>query len=289
MKLVRYGASGAERPGMVDRGGQLRDLSPICADIDLGTDPGLIERLSGLSVEALELVTEPVRFGPPVARTTKLIGIGLNYRNHAIEANLPVPSEPMIFLKAPSCISGANDPIVLPPGSRKTDWEVELGIVIGKCASNLAPSRVIEHIAGYLVVNDVSEREFQNERGGTWDKGKGCDSFGPLGPWLVTTDEVPDCQDLDLWLDVNGVAMQRGNTGDMIFGCEEIVSYVSRFMTLLPGDIITTGTPAGVGLGREPQLYLSPGDVVRLGVSGLGVQCQSVVGGEGRLGRLNTD
>jgi len=276
MKLLRHGPVGAERPGILDSVGLVRDLSGICDDIDLARDPELIERVARLDLALLPLADARVRLGPPLAQVGKFLAIGLNYRDHAEEAGLPIPAEPVLFTKANSCIVGPNDDIVLPKGSRKTDWEVELGIVIGKRASYVEEADALGHVAGYLLVNDVSEREYQNERGGTWDKGKGCDTFGPIGPWLVTADEVPDPQALDMWLDVNGKRMQRGNTQTMIFSCAHIVSYVSRFMTLLPGDIITTGTPPGVGLGMKPPVYLKSGDVVTLGIEGLGTQRQRV-------------
>jgi 2-keto-4-pentenoate hydratase/2-oxohepta-3-ene-1,7-dioic acid hydratase in catechol pathway len=276
MKLVRFGQPGAERPGVLDADGEVRDLSAHCKDLDL-REPGLLARLAGLDIAALPRAA-PTRLGAPVAFVGKFIGVGLNYRDHALEAGLPIPMEPVIFSKAASCVTGPNDGIVLPPGSTKTDWEVELGIVIGRRAAHVTEAAALDHIAGYLVVNDVSEREYQNERGGTWDKGKGCDTFGPIGPWLVTPDEIPDPQALDLWLDVNGAPMQRGATAQMIFSCVEIVAYLSRFMTLLPGDVITTGTPPGVGLGLKPPRYLAAGDVVRLGISGLGEQQQVVRG-----------
>lgn len=276
MKLLRFGAVGAERPGLLDAAGVVRDLSAHCDDIDLAAEPGLIERLRTLDAASLPRLVGAQRFGPPLRHVGKFIAIGLNYRDHAIESNLPIPAEPVVFTKANSSIVGPDDDIILPPGSVKTDWEVELGIVIGRRASFVSLADALEHVAGYLVVDDVSEREYQNERGGTWDKGKGCDTFGPIGPWLVTADEVSDPQALNLWLDVNGEPMQRGNTRTMIFSCAEIVSYVSRFMTLMPGDIITTGTPPGVGMGKKPPVYLKAGDVVTLGIDGLGEQHQAV-------------
>jgi 2,4-diketo-3-deoxy-L-fuconate hydrolase len=276
MKLVRHGPVGSERAGIIDDRGGLRDLAVEIGDLDLDV-ADLFGRIADLDPASLPELDPATRLGPPVARVGKFIGIGLNYRDHAEEAGLPIPAEPVLFMKATSAVSGPGDPIVLPPGSRKTDWEVELGIVIGQRASHVSESRALAHVAGFLVVNDVSEREYQNERGGTWDKGKGCDSFGPIGPWLVTREEVPDPQALALWLDLNGVPMQRGSTSEMIFSCAEILAYLSRFMTLLPGDIITTGTPPGVGLGRTPPIYLKAGDVVTLGISGLGAQRQEVV------------
>ena len=278
MKLVRYGPAGQERPGVLDSHGSLRDLSGVITELrgDTLGEAGLAA-LRALALERLPLVPGAPRLGAPVAGVGKLIGIGLNYRDHAQEAGLPIPSEPILFMKATSCISGPNDPIVLPRGSVKTDWEAELGIVIGSTARDVGLAQALEHVAGYCVVNDVSEREFQLERGGQWDKGKGCDSFGPIGPWLVTREEIPDPQNLPIWLDVNGEPRQRGHTATMIFSCREIVSYVSRFMTLLPGDVIATGTPPGVGLGMKPPRYLKAGDVVRLSIEGLGVQQQTVV------------
>ncbi len=276
MKFLRYGPTGKERPGVLDADNRIRDLSAHCRDIDPAADPNLLDRLAAVDVESLPVVQGSPRLGPPLRQVGKFIAIGLNYRDHAIESNLPIPTEPVIFTKATSCIVGPDDDIVLPPGSVRTDWEVELGIVIGRRASHVPIDRAREHVAGYLLVHDVSEREYQIDRGGTWDKGKGCDTFGPLGPWLVSRDEVDDPQALDLSLDVNGEPRQRGNTRTMIFGCDELVSYVSRFMTLLPGDVITTGTPPGVGMGMKPPVYLKAGDVVSLSISGLGSQRQTV-------------
>lgn len=253
----------------------MRDLRNIVHDIDLWV-PNLMDRIRSADVNALPKVVGRPRLGPPIANVGKFIAIGLNYRDHAEEAGLPIPAEPIVFSKATSCIVGPCDDIILPRGSEKTDWEVELGMVIGKRASYVADTEAMEHVAGFILANDVSERSYQNERGGTWDKGKGCDSFGPIGPWLVTRDEVPDCQDLDLWLALNGRRVQTGNTSNMIFTCAEIISYVSQFMTLLPGDIVITGTPPGVGLGMKPPMYLRHGDVVSLGISGLGKQRQHV-------------
>jgi 2-keto-4-pentenoate hydratase/2-oxohepta-3-ene-1,7-dioic acid hydratase in catechol pathway len=277
MKLVRYGPRGREKPGRIDAAGQLRDLSAHCASI--GWDelaPAGLKRLAAIDPASLPRVRGNPRLGVPFTGISKFIGIGLNYRDHAIEAGMPIPTEPVVFMKATSCISGPGDPILLPPGSVKTDWEVELAIVIGREARQVSEAKALDHVAGYCVVNDVSERAYQLERGGQWDKGKGCDSFGPIGPWLVTKDEVPDPQNLKLWLEVNGRRVQNGSTATMIFGCREIVSYLSRFMTLLPGDVITTGTPPGVGLGMKPPRFLGAGDTVRLGVEGLGEQCQTV-------------
>ena len=279
MKLLRYGPAGRERPGLLDAEGRIRDLSAHLPD--LGPDALAPERLAALArldPSSLPLVEGTPRLGVPVAGVGKFIAIGLNYADHAAESNLPIPTEPVVFTKAISSLSGPNDPVMLPRDSVKGDWEVELGIVIGRRAAYVEEAEALAHVAGYCLVNDVSEREFQIERGGTWDKGKGCDTFGPVGPWLVTADEVGDPQDLDMWLDLNGRRMQTGNTRTMIFGCAEIVSYVSRFMTLMPGDIITTGTPPGVGMGIKPApVYLKPGDVMTLGIAKLGEQRQEVV------------
>jgi 2,4-didehydro-3-deoxy-L-rhamnonate hydrolase len=276
MKLVRFGNPGAEKPGLIDDQGRLRDLSDVVADITpANLSRSTLQKIAAIAPSELPLVAGEPRLGVPVAGVGKFIAIGLNYADHAAEANLPLPSEPIVFLKAITALTGPNDVVVLPKGSKKSDWEVELGIVIGTRASYVERGEALAHVAGYCVVNDVSEREYQMERGGTWDKGKGCDSFGPVGPWLVTTDEVSDPQALDVWLDVNGQRMQRGNTRTMIFDCAEIVSYVSRFMTLMPGDIIATGTPPGVGMGKKPApVYLKPGDVMTLGIEGLGTQRQ---------------
>lgn len=280
MKLVRYGARGAEKPGLVDANGKIRDLSGAVADLaPESLAPAVLAKLSGINAASLPEVAGDVRLGVPVGGVGKFVAVGLNYADHAAEANLPIPAEPIVFQKAVTSLNGPNDAIMLPRGSRKTDWEVELGIVIGTATSYVERADAHRHIAGYCVVNDVSEREYQMERGGTWDKGKGCDTFGPVGPWLVTADEVPDPQALDIWLDVNGKRMQEGNTRTMIFDCFEIVSYVSRFMTLMPGDIIATGTPPGVGMGKKPSpIFLAEGDVVTLGIEGLGVQTQTVRG-----------
>jgi len=278
MKLVRYGKPGKEKPGLIDAQGQLRDLSAVIADIgpaQLG-DVALA-KLQRLNPDKLPLVKGKPRLGSPVQGVGKFIAIGLNYADHAAESGLPVPAEPVVFMKATSCIQGANDAVMLPKGSVKTDWEVELGVVIGTRARYVSQKDALNHVAGYCTVNDVSEREYQLERGGTWDKGKGCDTFGPLGPWLVTRDEVPNPQKLGLWLEVNGQRVQTGNTKTMIFGVAKIVSYLSQFMTLLPGDVITTGTPPGVGMGRKPPLFLKAGDTMVLGVDGLGAQHQTVV------------
>ncbi|MBB5747661.1 fumarylacetoacetate hydrolase family protein [Brevundimonas variabilis] len=279
MKLLRYGPKGHEKPGLLDDSGGIRDLSGQVTDItpDLIHGEGL-SRLMQIDPASLPVVEGPVRHGVPLSGSRKFIAIGLNFADHAAESGLPEPSEPVIFMKAISCLSGPDDDVVIPRGSLKTDWEVELGIVIGKPASYVELPDALDHVAGYVLINDVSERAYQIERGGTWDKGKGCDTFGPVGPWLVTSDEVADVQNLDMWLDLNGKRMQTGNTRTMIFGVAEIVSYVSHFMTLEPGDLITTGTPPGVGLGQKPEpLYLKPGDVMRLGIEGLGEQSQTVV------------
>ncbi len=279
MKLLRYGPAGQERPGLLDGEGRIRDLSGHVPDIspECLTSAGLAA-LAALDSQSLPPVDGTPRLGVPVAGVGKFIAIGLNYADHAEESNLPVPQEPVVFTKATSSLTGPNDVVMLPRDSVKSDWEVELGIVIGRPASYVEEAEALDHVAGYCVVNDVSEREYQIERGGTWDKGKGCDTFGPVGPWLVTKDEVPDPQCLGMWLDVNGQRMQTGNTRTMIFGVAEIVSYLSRFMTLLPGDIVTTGTPPGVGLGKKPHpVFLNPGDVMALGIDGLGEQRQDVV------------
>ncbi|GAA0765654.1 MULTISPECIES: fumarylacetoacetate hydrolase family protein [Brevundimonas] len=279
MKLLRYGPVGQEKPGTLDSEGRIRDLSGIVADItpDQLWGEGLAA-LKAVDPETLPLVEGAPRYGVPVNGVRKFIAIGLNFADHAAESNLPIPEEPVVFTKAVSCLTGPNDTVVIPRGSEKTDWEVELGIVIGKRASYVEQADALDHVAGYVLINDVSERAFQTERGGTWDKGKGCDTFGPVGPWIVTTDEIGDVQQLDMWLDLNGKRMQTGNTKTMIFGVAEIVSYVSQFMTLEPGDLITTGTPPGVGLGQKPEpFYLKAGDVMELGIEKLGVQRQQVV------------
>ena len=278
MKLMRYGAKGAEKPALVDAQGQVRDLSGELADITAATlTPHGLQRLRALDVNELPVVASPGRIAPPWAGCEKFVCIGLNYADHAAESGLPIPKEPIIFMKPISARVGPNDPVVLPQGSVKSDWEVELGVVIGSKARYVSEADALKHVAGYCVVNDVSEREYQIERGGTWDKGKGCDTFGPVGPWLVTADEVPDPQALDMWLDVNGHRYQKGSTRTMIFGVAQLVSYVSRFMTLYPGDLITTGTPPGVGMGVKPSaVYLKAGDTMRLSIQGLGEQTQSV-------------
>ncbi|MDQ1192159.1 2,4-diketo-3-deoxy-L-fuconate hydrolase [Brevundimonas vesicularis] len=278
MKLLRYGPKGQEKPGTLDAEGRIRDLSGYIADItpDQLYGPAL-EALKAIDPTTLPLVEGQPRYGVPINGVRKFLAIGLNFADHAAESNLPIPEEPVLFTKAITCLNGPNDDVVIPRGSEKTDWEVELGIVIGKPASYVTKAEALDHVAGYVLINDVSERAYQTERGGTWDKGKGCDTFGPVGPWLVTTDEVGDVQDLDMWLDLNGKRMQTGNTRTMIFGVAEIVSYLSEFMTLKPGDLITTGTPPGVGLGQKPPLYLKAGDTVRLGIQKLGEQGQTFV------------
>jgi 2,4-diketo-3-deoxy-L-fuconate hydrolase len=278
MKLVRYGNAGREKPGMLDAGGVLRDLSQVVDDIggDALTKEG-IERLRALDPEALLKVTGAPRLGAPVGHVGKIICVGLNYADHAAESGQPVPTQPVIFMKATSAIVGAFDDVMIPPGSEKTDWEVELGVVIGDAARNVSRENALDHVAGYLIVNDVSERAFQFDHGGQWVKGKGCDTFAPLGPWLVTRDEIPDPQDLAMHLSVNGHRYQDGNTRTMIFNVATLVSHISRYMALLPGDVISTGTPPGVGLGQKPPVYLKPGDVMELGIDGLGAQRQRVV------------
>ena len=278
MKLARYGNPGQERPGILDKDGWLRDLSAIVTDFtaDILTRQGLA-RLAALDPATLPLVPGSPRYGTPVARVGKMICVGMNYAEHAAETNAPVPEEPVLFMKATSAIGGANDDVIIPRGSVKTDWEVELGIVIGDVARDVSIDSALDHVAGYAVINDLSEREFQLERGGQWVKGKSCDTFGPIGPWLVTADEIPDPQNLSLWLEVNGHRYQNGNTRTMVFGVAHLVSYISRFMTLMPGDVISSGTPAGVGLGQHPPTYLRAGDIIELGIDGLGRQRQRVL------------
>jgi 2,4-diketo-3-deoxy-L-fuconate hydrolase len=278
MKLLRYGNPGKEKPGLLDAEGKIRDLSGVVPDIDpaqLGAVA--MAKLRKANVSKLPVVRGNPRIGCPVNGVGKFIAIGLNFADHAAESGVPIPKEPVVFMKATSCIQGPNDPVMLPRGSTKTDWEVELGVVIGTRARYVSKKDALAHVAGYCVINDVSEREYQLERGPQWDKGKGCDTFGPIGPWLVTPDEIANVQRLDMWLDVNGKRMQKGNTRTMIFGVAQLVSYVSHFMTLMPGDVITTGTPPGVGLGMKPPTYLKKGDVVTLGIEGLGEQRQDVV------------
>ncbi|MDB6001803.1 MAG: 5-carboxymethyl-2-hydroxymuconate delta-isomerase [Rhizobacter sp.] len=293
MKLARFEAvsgghppftrsQGNERPGVIDSQGGLRDLSGLIADIDARTlSPQALAMLAAVDPRTLPLVTGPVRYGCPVARVGKIVAAGLNYADHAAESGLPVPAEPVLFMKPSSAIVGANDSVVIPRGSVKTDWEVELGVVIGKRASYVSKDAALGHVAGYCVVNDVSERAYQIERAGTWDKGKGCDTFAPVGPWLVTADEVGDPQQLDLWLEVNGRRFQNGNTRTMVFDVATLISYISEFMTLEPGDIVITGTPPGVGMGQKPPVYLKAGDVMTLGVQGLGEQRQVLVPWQG--------
>jgi len=283
MKLVRYGNPGKEKPGLIDAEGKLRDLSAVVKDIGAEQlSPAALAKISKVKTDKLPLVKGKPRFGSPVANVGKFIAIGLNYTDHAEESGMPIPAEPVVFMKANSCVVGPNDDIMLPKGSVKTDWEVELGIVIGTKARYVSQKEALNFVAGYCTINDVSEREYQLERGPQWDKGKGCDTFGPIGPWLVTTDEITNPQKLGMWLDVNGQRFQTGNTKTMIFSCAKIVSYLSQFMTLMPGDVITTGTPPGVGLGikkdgKPAPVFLKKGDVVTLGIEGLGEQRQLVV------------
>ncbi len=278
MKLLRYGPKGQEKPGLLDAQGGLRDLSGQVDDIagEVLSDAGL-DKLRALDPESLPLVPGDPRIGPCVGRVGKLVCIGLNYRDHAEESGQPVPEEPVIFMKATSSLSGPDDPVIIPRGSEKTDWEVELAFVIGKEARYIEQADWADYIAGYCVCNDVSERAFQLEGTGQWVKGKSADSFAPLGPWMVTRDEIPDPQALDVWLEVDGTRRQGGNTRTMIFPVAELVTYVSRFMSLQPGDVISTGTPPGVGLGHKPPIFLSPGQVMTLGIEGLGAQRQEVV------------
>jgi 2-keto-4-pentenoate hydratase/2-oxohepta-3-ene-1,7-dioic acid hydratase in catechol pathway len=282
MKLLRHGPPGQERPGLLDAQGRVRDLSHLVPDIagHALTPAGLAE-LRSLDIERLPVVPgtpqQGLRLGPCVGQVGKFICIGLNYADHAAESGLPVPSEPVVFAKWTSAICGPDDDVQIPRGSVKTDWEVELAVVIGQGGRYIEEADAMKHVAGYCIVNDVSEREWQLERGTQWDKGKGCDTFGPIGPWLVTADEIPDPQNLDLWLEVDGHRFQNGNTRTMVFGVAAIVSYLSRFMSLQPGDVISTGTPPGVGLGQKPPRYLKAGETMRLGISGLGVQTQRTV------------
>lgn len=276
MKLVRYGRPGKEKPGLIDEFGRLRSLAGVVDDITPPQlSPQALKKLAKIDPASLPLVRGEPRFGVPLGGVGKFIAIGLNYADHAVEAGMAIPPEPIVFSKAISCLSGPDDPILLPPGSKKTDWEVELGVVIGTRAQYVDEAEALNHVAGYCVVNDVSERAWQLQSS-QWDKGKGADSFGPVGPWLVTQDEILDVQDLDLYLEVNGKRMQTGSTATMIFGVAHLVSYLSRYMTLEPGDIIATGTPPGVGMGRTPPRYLKKGDTVRLGIPGLGEQQQTV-------------
>jgi 2,4-didehydro-3-deoxy-L-rhamnonate hydrolase len=280
MKLLRYGPKGKEKPGLVDTDGRIRDISRHVKDITPATlDNATLAKLRKLKPEKLPAVKGKPRIGCPINGVPKFIAIGLNFVDHAKESGAPIPKEPVVFTKATSCIGGPNDPIMLPKGSQKCDWEVELGVVIGRTARYVPEDKALNYVYGYCTINDVSEREFQLERsGGQWDKGKGCDTFGPIGPWLVTRDEIKDPQNLDMWLTVNGEKKQNGNTRTMIFNVAKLVSYVSEFMTLVPGDVITTGTPPGVGLGMKPTpQFLKAGDVVRLGIQGLGEQEQRVI------------
>lgn len=278
MKLVRYGSPGQEKPGLFDDAGRVRDISVHVADIaGPALSPEALDRLRALDPESLPLVEGEPRFGPCVGAVGKFLCIGLNYSDHAAETGASVPPEPVVFSKATSAISGPDDDVLIPRGSTKTDWEVELAIVIGSTAKYVSEEDAPRHIAGYCVVNDVSEREFQLERHGTWDKGKGCDSFGPIGPWLVTADEVADPCNLHMWLEVNGKRFQNGSTATMVYRPAFLVSYLSHFMSLQPGDVISTGTPPGVGMGQNPPLFLKPGDRMELGIEGLGVQRQRVV------------
>jgi len=284
MKLVRYGAPGKEKPGLIDADGKLRDLSKKVKDIDgAALAPAELARLAKLDPKKLPLVKGRPRLGPCVAMPSKFVAIGLNYSDHAKETGSPIPEHPVVFFKSTTCIVGPNDNVMVPRDSTQLDWEVELGVVIGRTARYVSEKDALKHVAGYCVINDLSERDFQLKKGASqWSKGKGCDTFGPLGPWLVTRDEVKDPQKLAMWLDVNGVRRQTGSTGTMIFGIAALVADVSRYMTLLPGDVITTGTPPGVGMGMKPQTWLKPGDVITLGIEGLGAQKQKVVPFKGR-------
>ncbi|MBO9545009.1 fumarylacetoacetate hydrolase family protein [Caulobacter sp.] len=279
MKLLRYGVKGSEKPGLLDADGQIRDLSGHVADITGSQlSPASLKALAAIDPATLPVVEGSPRYGVPVSGVSKFIAVGLNFADHAAESNLPIPAEPVLFTKAVSCLTGPNDNVMIPRGSEKTDWEVELGVVIGSRASYVTEDEALDYVAGYVLINDVSERAFQIERGGTWDKGKGCDTFGPVGPWMVTADEVGDPQNLGMWLDVNGQRKQDGSSKTMIFPISKLVSYISEFMTLEPGDLITTGTPPGVGMGQKPQpVYLKAGDEIRLGIEKLGEQRQIVV------------
>ncbi|NEX64733.1 fumarylacetoacetate hydrolase family protein [Noviherbaspirillum galbum] len=277
MKLLRHGPKGKEKPGILDPQGRIRDLSSVLGDITPEwLAPDKLAQLRALKTDQLPEVAAPGRIGTPYSGLGKFLCVGLNYRDHAAEAGMPIPAEPILFTKWQNSLTGPNDPVVLPRNSRKTDWEVELGVVIGTRARYVSIERALDHVAGYCVVNDVSEREYQLERGGTWDKGKGFDTFGPVGPWLVTADEVPDPQSLDMWLDVNGKRCQTGNTRTMIFDVAFLVHYISQFTTLMPGDLISTGTPPGVGMGMKPPVFLKAGDRMTLGIDGLGSQEQQV-------------
>ena len=278
MKLLRFGNAGTERPGILDASGTIRDLSSVIDDISPRTiADGLLDKLAGVDAASLPAAPEGVRIGSPISRMGHFIAIGLNYADHAAESNLPVPKEPIVFSKAPSSLCGPNDDVMLPPGSVRSDWEVELAVFIGRRCDQVSQADALSHVLGYGVCNDVSERDFQIERGGQWIKGKSAPTFGPLGPWLVTADEVPDPQALDMFLDINGERMQTGSTSTLIFSVSHIVAYLSRFMVLEPGDVIVTGTPPGVGMGKKPPRYLKSGDVMHLGIAGLGEQRQKVV------------
>jgi len=278
MKLLRYGAKGKEKPGLLDKEGRLRDLSAVIPDISGETiSPKSLARLKKIKSESLPLVRGKPRIGACIANPQKFIAIGLNYSDHAAESGLQVPKEPVVFTKQVSCVSGPFDDVTIPPKSKKSDWEVELGVIIGTKAKNIKKADALKYVAGYCTINDLSEREFQAERSGQWTKGKSYDTFGPIGPWLVTSDEVKDPQKLHMWLDLNGKRVQDGSTSTMVFGVAHIVAYLSQFFTLMPGDIITTGTPPGVGMGMKPQRFLKPGDTMRLGIEGLGEQGQKVV------------
>lgn len=278
MKLLRYGPVGQEKPGVLDADGNIRDLSGVLSDLNGDAlSPSNLKKLAGLEIDKLPIVAGNPRLGVPVAGVSKFIAIGLNFSDHAAEANMAIPSEPIVFMKALSCLSGPNDDVIQPKYSTKMDWEVELGIVIGSKAQYVSVENALDHVVGYCLINDVSERHYQLERGGQWDKGKGFDTFGPVGPYLVTRDEIGDAKNLNMWLDVNGERMQTGNTNTMIFDCAKIVSYLSECMTLLPGDVICTGTPPGVGMGMKPARYLKVGDVMTLGIDNLGAQRQRVI------------
>lgn len=278
MKLLRFGPVGNEKPGLLDANGVIRDLSSVIDDVaGDALLPGNLAKLQDIQLELLPTAPHGARIGPCVGKVGKIVCVGLNYSDHAKESNMAIPTEPVLFLKPSSAISGPFDNVEIPLNSEKTDWEVELGVVIGKPAKYVSREQALEHVAGYCIVNDVSERAYQLERGGQWDKGKGCDTFAPIGPWLVTADEVSDVQDLDMWLEVDGHRYQNGNTRTMIFDVATLVSYISQFMTLQPGDIISTGTPPGVGFGQNPQVYLKEGQTMRLGIAGLGEQQQLTV------------
>ncbi len=284
MKLARFGPRGSEKPGVIDQQGRLRDLSAHIADVaGVGLSDDTLARLAALDFASLPLVPEEVRFGACVGAIGKIVCVGLNYSDHAAESNMPLPTEPVLFLKATSALAGPHDDVLMPRGATKVDWEVELGVVIGREARYVSREAALDYVAGYCIVNDVSERAWQIERGGTWDKGKGCDTFAPVGPWLVTKDEIADPQALDMWLEVDGKRYQNGNTRTMIFDVASLVSYISHFMSLQPGDVISTGTPPGVGMGQKPEpVYLRAGQTMRLGIARLGEQCQRVVDNERR-------